>query len=71
MEPSSKKTISARMNKAAENVLRAGLKKAWVHYAPVLAVWKDITPKQQEEFLAHSPVLAELIRFAQQFEVTK
>ena len=39
MAPSSKKLVSARMNKATDSILRAGLKKAWEHYAPVLAVW--------------------------------
>jgi len=64
-----KRTISARMNKATESILRAGLKKAWEHYAPIAAIWRETAPKQREEFLAHSPVLAELIRFCQQFEV--
>ena len=69
MAQSSKKQVSAKMNKAVEALLTNGLNKAEKHYKTVLDNWAQTTPEQRRAFLEHSPILSRLIAFAKRWEV--
>ena len=52
---------SIRLTPGKEQQFRAALAKLKAHYGDTLASWGSLTPAQQQDVLAHSPVLAELV----------
>ena len=36
-------------------------------YAPLAEAWSQLTPKQRDDVMAHSPILAQIRAFAAQF----
>lgn len=58
---------SAKMSAAVRATLNAAMKKLNEHYGAVLAEWPNATPEQKRQFLEHSPVLAGLLDWCDQW----
>ena len=67
MAKSSEKKVSAKMSAAVKATLDAAMKKLDQHYGAVLAEWPNVTPEQKRQFLEHSPVLAGLLEWCDQW----
>ena len=52
---------SIKLTPGKEKQLRAALAELKAHYGATLASFGSLTPAQQQDVLAHSPVLAELV----------
>ena len=58
---------SAKMSAAVRATLGAAMKKLDEHYGAVLAEWPNATPEQKQQFLEHSPILAGLLDWCDQW----
>jgi len=67
MAQSSEKKVSAKMSASVRATLNAALKKLNEHYGAVLAEWPNATQEQKRQFLEHSPVLAGLLDWCDQW----
>ena len=57
--PKPSKTI--KLTSGKQKQIRSALGLLCQHYSEILLVWGQLTLRQREEVLAHSPLLAELI----------
>ena len=64
---SEKSKASAKMSAAVKATLDAAMKKLEQHYGAVLAEWPNATQEQKRQFLEHSPVLAGLLDWCDQW----
>lgn len=65
-----KPTKDIKLTAGKRKQIADALALATAHYAPLAEAWSQLTPAQREAVLAHSPVLAGIVAFARQFEVT-
>jgi len=56
-----KPAATIKLTPGKQKQIRSALDLLCQHYGEILLIWGQLTPRQREEVLAHSPLLAELI----------